>query len=309
MNKPAQKRFDSTATFACLFVIVSWSVNPIFVKLLTEETEVWTQNVLRYIVACLFWLPVLIPALLKGKVDKKIWYLAIIPVIANVLMQTLWVKAFYHINPAFMNLLDKSSFFWVMVLSLFLFAEERVLLKSKRFWASIVLSITGIVGVMLFDERFGTLQTTIGILLAISAAILWSIYTVFVKIAFKDIDSRYGFSVISIYTVIGLFIPGLFLGDLKQTFTLGFKPWFYIIVSSILSIALSHVFYYTAIKRIGAMIPSLSLLATPFIVIVLSGIYFKERLNSWQWFFGILLLAGCALAIWSQEHLNHKQPA
>ena len=307
MNKLTTRRFDLPATFACIFVIISWSVNPIFVKYLTYDTDVWTQNLLRYIVACLFWLPVLIWAISKGRVDKKIWYRSLIPVIANVIMQSLWVMAFYYIDPAFMNLLDKSSFLWIMVLSLFLFTEERVLLRSRRFWTSVILSITGIAGVMLFDKRFGTLQTTVGILLVLSAAILWSIYTVSVKIAFKDIDSRYGFSVISIYTVIGLFIPALFVGDLKQSFSLGAKPWIYIIVSSILSIALSHVFYYTAIKRIGAMIPALSLLATPFIVIVLSGIFFKERLNGWQLFSGILLLAGCALAIWSQEHLNPQK--
>ena len=70
------------------------------------------------------------------------------------------------------------------------------------------------------------------------------------------------------------------------------------------SLALSHSFYYAAIKRIGATIPSLVTLAQPFGVLLVSRILFAETLTPAQWIFGIILVAGAALAIWAQEHLN-----
>jgi drug/metabolite transporter (DMT)-like permease len=62
--------------------------------------------------------------------------------------------------------------------------------------------------------------------------------------------------------------------------------------------------YYSAIKRIGATIPSLVLLATPFIVLAASSVIFGERLSGSQIVFGLVLLAGAALAIWTQQHLG-----
>ena len=78
-------------------------------------------------------------------------------------------------------------------------------------------------------------------------------------------------------------------------------------VSAILSIALAHVLYYTAIKRIGATIPSLVILTQPFTVLAISYFLFDESLNSSQLAFGVILLIGAALAIWSQRDLNAKR--
>jgi len=206
-----------------------------------------------------------------------------------------------------MNLIIKTTVIWIAVFSLILFPEERPLLKSKRFWAGAALSTAGVLGVIIFrEEGFNSKTTMLGIIITLSAAMMWGVYTVSVKIAFKNIDSRYGFSVISIYTVAGLFVLALVFSDIKDCAALGLKPWVYIIVSSLLSIALSHVLYYFAIKRIGAIVPSLSLLIIPFIVFLLSSRIFGESLTIFQWVFGIVLLAGSTFAIRSQKHLTPR---
>jgi drug/metabolite transporter (DMT)-like permease len=56
-------------------------------------------------------------------------------------------------------------------------------------------------------------------------------------------------------------------------------------------------------RRIGATIPALVILAQPFIVLTVSYIVFGESLNGLQLLFGLVLLAGSALAIWAQQHL------
>jgi drug/metabolite transporter (DMT)-like permease len=307
MNNQNYRIIDVPASLACLGVILCWSLGPIFIKLLTGYTDVWIQNLLRYTVSCLFWLPFLLAARKKGSIDKYIWRRALLPAGANVIMQSCWAGAFYFIDPAFMNLIIKTTIMWIAVFSLILFPEERPLLKSKRFWAGAALSTAGVIGVIIFREEGLTSKTTLlGIIITLSAAMTWGVYTVGAKIAFKNIDSRYGFSVISIYTTAGLAVLALIFGDIKDCTALGLRPWLYIIASSLLGIAFGHVLYYFAIKRIGAIIPSLSLLITPFIVFLLYSRIFGESLSTPQWFFGLILLAGSALAIWSQEHLSPK---
>ena len=81
-------------------------------------------------------------------------------------------------------------------------------------------------------------------------------------------------------------------------------PWACVVISGVISIAMGHVLFYIAIKRIGATIPGLALLSTPFIVLAISYIAFGETLSLFQWLFGFVLLAGSALAIWAQQHLK-----
>jgi len=292
------------ATLACLAALVCWSVGPIFIKYLTGHLDLWTQNLLRYLSACLFWLPFLLASVHKRRLDRSVWRRAIVPGAANIILQSFWAGAFYYIDPAFMNLIVKSSVIWIAGFSLVFFAEERGLIRSGRFWSGLILSTAGVVGVLVSKEDFGSRQTTTGILIALAAAFFWGLYTVFVRIAFRNIDSRAGFGVISIYTVAGLAVLAAVFGDIGQSASMPPWPWACVVISGIISIALSHVLYYAAMRRIGATIPSLVLLATPFTVLAISHVVFGESLNGLQLLFGVILLAGAALAIWSQQHLR-----
>ncbi len=304
MNTQKVRKIDTAATFACIGALLCWSVGPVFIKLLTGYLDLWTQNLLRYLVACLFWLPFLALIAKKGQLDNRVWRRALLPLAPNLVMQSLWAGAFCYIEPAFMNLLTQSSVIWIAGFSLIFFADERVLVKSKRFWLGMALSIIGVVGVMVCKENFAAAKTITGIAIALAAAVMWGMYAVCARIAFRDIDSRIGFSVISIYTTAGLFVLALLFGKLQDCLNIPAKPWLYIVVSGILAIAFSHVLYYAAIRRIGTTIPSLVLLSTPFTVLAVSRLALGESLNGFQWLFGIILLTGSALAIWAQQHLK-----
>lgn len=304
MKDLSTRKFDASATSACLGMLLFWSVGPIFIKYLTGYLDSWSQNMLRYLSACLFWLPYLLLAVRKKQLDHRVWRKAILPSAANVAMQSLWAAAFYYINPGFLVLLSKSSVIWIAGFSLIFFADERPLVKSLRFWAGLGLSLIGVIGVTLCREDFAVQKTVLGIGIGLGAAFMWGVYTILVKTAFKDIASRSSFSVISIYTVIGLCVLGLTFGRPADCLRLGAWSWACVVISGIVSIALGHVVYYVAVRRIGATIPSLVLLATPFTVLAISHIVFGESLNGLQWFFGVILIVGSALAIWSQRSLH-----
>ena len=305
MNSIETRKFDLTASFACIGALTFWSLGPIFITYLSGYMDSWTQNLLRYSVACLFWLPFLVLSIRNKQLDKCVWRKALIPAAANLIMQSLWAASFYYIGPAFMVLLTKTNIIWITGFSLIFFPEERSLAKSKRFWTGLGLSAIGLVGVMYFKTDLMESKTIIGIVMALMTAFAWGAYTVSVKIAFRDIDSRSGFAVISIYMIVGLGIAEILFGKPSDCIRLGVLPWAAIVISGILSIALAHVMYYAAIRRIGATIPALVILAQPFIVLIISHSVFGESLNVFQLFSGLILLIGAALAIWAQQHLKH----
>ena len=300
------RKVDLSATFACIGAVSFWSFGPIFIKYLTGYLDSWTQNLLRYSVACLVWLPFLVFSIKKGHLNVRVWRRAVVPGVANIIMQSLFACAFYYIGPAFMVLLAKSSLIWIASFSLIFFAEERALVKSKRFWSGLGLSIMGVIGVMCFKEDFTAAGTLTGIVLTLAMGFMWGVYIISVRIAFRDIDSRHGFSVISIYTVAGLFVLGLLFGQLGDCVKMGAWQWFCVVISGATAIALSHTLYYAAMRRIGATIPALVMLTQPFFVLAISRLVFKESLSIFQLLFGVILLTGSGLAIWAQEHLKRK---
>jgi drug/metabolite transporter (DMT)-like permease len=267
----------------------------------------WTQNLLRYSVACLFWLPFLVLSIKTKRLDQRVWRRALIPAVANVLMQSLWAAAFYYIGPAFMVLQTKTNIIWIAGFSFILFSDERALVKSKSFWIGLLLSVVGLIGVMYNEVELAEAGIITGIILAQAAAFMWGVYTISIKIAFRDIDSRSGFSVISIYTVAGLAVSALLFGKVETAAQMGSWQWACVVISGITAIALAHTLYYAAIRRIGATIPALVILAQPFIVLAISYVVFGESMNIFQLFFGIVLLIGSALAISTQQNLKRNR--
>jgi drug/metabolite transporter (DMT)-like permease len=219
-------------------------------------------------------------------------------------MQTTWAWSYYHADPTFIVLITKTNVLWIAGLSLLLFPQERGLIKSPRFWAGLVLSGAGVTGVVLSGRDGVTVGHHIGTIIALICALFHAFYALAVRIAFRDIDSRQGFSIVSIYTALALWIPALCLGKVHQCLTMGAFAWLCVILSAITAIAIGHTLYYLAIRYIGATIPSLVILVQPFVVLVISRFVFSEVLTTAQILFGLILLVGAALAIWAQQDLR-----
>ena len=179
-------------------------------------------------------------------------------------------------------------------------------LKSWQFGLSILFSFIGVAGLMIFHPAFKS-HTLMGTFIMLVYGFIWGIYAVLVKVYFKGIDSRIGFSVVSIYTVIALFILILFKGNPAQCLQMPLSGWLSIIISGVLGIAVGHVTYYISIRRLGPMTPSLIQLVQPFIVIVFSYFIFGETLSVPQLVFGIILIVGSAMAITAERDSERRQ--
>ena len=304
MTKSTNRHFDSLAALSCIGTLICWATAPLFIKYLTGYLDLWSQNRLRYGAATLFWLPVLLAEARAGRLPKSVWKRALLPFIPNIIMQNLWAAAFYYIDPGFTSLLSMTAFLWVIILSVVFFADERRLLKSTLFRLSIILSIAGLAGVMYFHPAFNRSYTIIGIAIILLYGFIWGFYALSVKVVFRGIDSRIGFSVVSIYTVAALFILTLFMGQPQKCLQMPASGWVAVVVSGVAGIAVGHVLYYISIRRLGSTTPSLVQLAQPFVVIVISYFVFRESFNGLQLVFGIVLVTGSALAIIAEKNLT-----
>ena len=121
-------------------------------------------------------------------------------------------------------------------------ADERPLVKSVRFWLGIILSIAGLIGVVVLEGGFTARATIVGTALMLAAGITWAVYSLAIRILFKDVDSRVSFTVVCLYTTAGLAVAALVFGEPGQLFGLTAGPWACMIISAVLSIALPTLF-------------------------------------------------------------------
>ena len=290
----------------CLGALLLWSLGPIFIKQLSGYLDSWTQNALRYSIAFLFWLPFLLLSIRKRRFDAQILRRAVAPSIANVLLQSCWAASFYYMNPALAVLLSKTSVLWIMAFSLVFLPQERTLLKRKRLWLSLVLSVIGVSGVLWGKEDFSTSGSLRGIVLILACACFWGLYTVSIRISFRKTNSHLGFSIVSLYTSLGLWLGALCAGQIRTCLHIGWRVWTLVVLSAITSIALAHVCYYGAIRRLGPTIPALVILVQPFLILLMSRFFFDEHLNIYQLIFGVVLISGAACAIWAQKDMANR---
>ncbi len=300
------QRLDLTAVLCCLGALFFWTVGPLLISYLSHHLDAWTQNALRYSVACLIWLPFLLVSQARGTLTTRTWRRALIPWIPNVLMQITWALCFYYAGPALIVLLTKTNILWIAGLSILLFADERALIRSPRFWLGLLLSVAGVVGVILARPELSNSSTGLGILVALATGLFGGLYTISIRVAFPKTDSRLGFAAVAVYTAPTLWLTAIFFGDLGQCLHLGFYPWLCIVLSGGMAIALGHVMFYEAIRRLGATIPALVILAQPFTVLVGSHYLFHETMTRFQVMFGMLLLAGASCAILAQRDLGRR---
>lgn len=294
-------RFDVPGALASAGFILGWTIGPIFIKLLTGYMDTWTQNALRYSVACLFWLPFLLWQIRKASFPSRLWKAAVPVAVVNLFGQSTWAAGFYFSNPAFLVLLSKTCILFVALISIFVFPDERPLLKNPRFWIGLALAFAGTFGVVMYHSESQADGLFWGTFFALGHSLTFAVYTVLVKRYLQDIDSRLSFSVITLYTAPALMVIAFLLGRPLDTLSLGWRPWSYVVTSGIIAIALGHTFFYVAVRRLGANIPSVLLLVIPLTTLIVSWFIFRERLTLVQGLSALLLLAGLTVTLRAEK--------
>ena len=302
-----QQGFDPKAALYCGGFIVGWTIGPVYIEYLTGYMDTWTQNGLRYSVACLFWLPLLVWTIRRGNFPKKLWKLAIPVAVINIISQSTWAASFYFSQPAFLVLLAKTCVLFVATISIFVFPDERPLLRQPVFWVGLLLAFGGTFGIVMYHSDSQAQGLFWGTFMALAHSFTFAIYTILIKLLLRGIDPRLSFSVITVYTAPCLMGLAFWLGKPTETLSLSIRPWSYVVISAVISIAIAHVSFYGAVKRIGANIPSVLLLVVPFTTLLVSSILFSERLTLLQGVSGLGLLAGVGLTMRAEQRTRRLE--
>jgi len=299
-----RSRTDYKASLALLGMVLASSTVPLFLKYFTGYLDGWTVNGMRYPVAALIYLPWLIHQRRAGNLSAKLWKLAILPSLFNVIGQTFFAWTLYFIDTNLMSFLVRLSTLWSVVGSFILFYDERRLVRSTKFWIGFIIMILGFLMIILGGRYTFGKTTIIGIILVFFCGITWAGYQLTVQRNLGRTDSRTAFGIVSFLTSLGLIGMMFTLGKPGEILLVPLPIIGVIILSGFIGIALAHLLLYFSMKRLGVAICSSISLSGAFITAFFSWIFFSEKLTPLQWASGGLIVLGGILLIQSQRVLS-----
>jgi drug/metabolite transporter (DMT)-like permease len=261
----------------------------------------YTANAVRYPISALAYLPWLVAALRKGGLGR-FWLSALIPSAINVAGQTLWGLSPYYLPPGQFAFLFRLSALFGVLGAFWIFRDERLLARSPLFWVGAVLAMIGFVSMSALILTGSTAIQPAGIVIIFLCSLCYGAYGVSVRYVMGKLDPLVVFSVICAYTSIPLLAMAP-LGSPASLLELKAVPMIVLLVSGLVGVAVAHGLYYIAVQRLGVVVTSMTLTATPFVSIIGSSIWLGERFTPGLWVAGSVLVIGTGCALWSQQHL------
>lgn len=289
--------------------LIGWSSVLLFLKYLTPYIDPWTANGWRYGLSALLWLPLLVVGLRRGTLPDGLWRRAVVPACINCIAQVCFAAAPYYIGAGLTAFLLRVNIIFSTVGAFVLFSDERPLARSGRFWTGMALLLGGSVGTVLLGAAPITGATATGVLLGLAAGAVYGMYGVSVRYYMRNIPSMTSFAVISLYTASGLVVLMAFFGSRGGMSALDLSSfnWFMLAASALIGIALGHVFYYSAIARLGVAVSAAIVLLAPFICGAASVVLFNEVLTRAQWLCGVVMICGAGFLLVA-ERARHRKP-
>jgi len=260
----------------------------------------FTANLVRYPLSALFCLPWLLLGIRRGEM-RGLWFAALLPTMINIVGQTLWSWAPYYLEAGLMAFQARLSVIWSILCAFLIFRDERHLAGQRLFWIGATLALAGFVAMSWQQLVQIHGPTLVGVTIIFFCSVCWGLYGVSVRYFMREQHPFIFFSVICLYTSIGLTVMAP-LGEPASVLRL---PWFasvLLVISSFVGIALAHGLYYAAVQRIGVAICEIALLSTPCLSLLISHLVFGETFTSMQLLGGIILLTGAALAMQSRKN-------
>jgi drug/metabolite transporter (DMT)-like permease len=282
------------------FTLLSWASVPLFLRYFKDcNLDPFSQNGWRYAISALFWLPWLIWTYRRGALPPALFTAALVPTAFNVVGQTLFAWGPTLLDPGFFSFVFRVQIVFVMLGAYLLFPEERATLRSPRFWVGIVLVFVGSIGLILFKPDGPGQATLLGILVSLLSGVLFAGYGLSVRYYVSKYSPVISFGVICNYTALLAVIIGLTLGTGAGMRVLGFTAFQFamLVASAFIGIAISHVSYYAAIRRLGVTVSIGIIQLQPIFTAAGSLLLFDERLTGWQWLCGVVGLGGAIVML------------
>lgn len=227
-------------------------------------------------------------------------------------MQLAWTVAIYNTTATIAQLVTTLQAPLVILLSYFIFHDEREVIRSPVFLIGTVLCIVGVTGVFMREDGGAVhFHIDIGLALLLFVSVAWSLYAVWGRHTAKGLHPVAMFTVISVYVSIGFVFTMYALGNPNTFVSAGLRINAIAFISGVICIAAAHCGFHYAQVRLGSAFCTSIQLLSPLITHVLAlAFWADERLQPLQWKGGILLIIGSLMVIRTRKvkGLSDKMP-
>ena len=317
MSSPNKPESEGKALFIGLatvvLTLVGWSVTPLFIKHFSEPgtpgyIDAWTSNGWRYGFSALLWAPLLVAGFVRKKLPPKLFVAALIPGAINSISQVAFTWAHYKIDPGLLTFGLRAQMVVVAFGAAIMFPIERMAIRKPSFLAGLGLVVLGTAGTIAFDDGFGSSANTVGVLLALGAGAGFACYALAVRKCMVGINSMYAFAAISQYTAGSMIVLMLIFGERSgaMVFEMPRAQVMWLLLSSVIGIGAGHVLYYISIARLGVAVSAGVIQLQPFVVAILSYIWFGDVLKWNQWVTGGMAVTG-AVTMLAVQHVTTQR--
>lgn len=255
--------------------------------------SVTTLLFLRFsIAAVLFFLYVF--AKYKGLVfhKKDLFYLFILGGICYNLQARFYFSSVKYI-PASLAALFLYTYPLIVTGLSFLVDREKI---TGKMGVSIGISFIGLI--LILGTSIGTMNG-FGILLALGAAFVYSVYIMLGNRVLKSTPSLVASAFVAFFSSIGVLIFGFFTDGLNFSF----QPvvWLPILGLVFFSTVIAILFFFRGMELIGPAKASVISMMEPVFTVILSTIFLQDRLTSVQLIGGVFVLTGASFVMRSRE--------
>lgn len=256
---------------------------------------------MRYPLSAMLYWPVLLVAWRVGALNRQLIARCAIPASFALSGQVLWALSPYYLPASAIGFLVRMSLVWSLLGAMTLFRDERRLLRVSGFYVGLLLSVGGFTVLSVSKGMFDADVTVTGIAIILACSFFFGFYGVSVRQCLRGVHPLVGFGVVSQFVSVGTLIAVTAFGqpqDLKSLATLG---WCQLVGSSILGIALGHLFLYVGVGRLGAAITSGVQAVTPLVTVTLAIVFLGESLSAPQWVAGMAMVVGAVVLLRTQQ--------
>ena len=284
--------------FLLILCVLFWSGNFVVGRYVKDEIEAIEMVFFRWLFTLIIISPVLI---LKHKniinSFKKNYYILFPLALLGITLFNTILYIGLHTTTATNALIINSSIpILILILSFILFKQK----ANLRQIIAILLSTFGVLFIVLKGEIFNiiNIEFTKGDLYIILAAIIWALYSIFVKFKPKDLSDFEFFSSI-VFLGFMLLLPVYFYQgySLNKEIELLKNNYLVFLYISIFTSVLSYYFWHKGIKAIGASVTSQFTHLMPFFGAILAYIFLDEVMQFYHIIGALLIALGIYLSL------------
>ena len=294
MSVPKAK--PSTAYGLLSLVILIWGFNFSFVKWVVSQIPPLAFNVVRFSLASVLVLAVLM--LKEGWEQmslKDLGKMAALGILGHAIYQIFFISGISLTTAGNSSLLIATSPIWTALVSAGLKKDE----VTQKAWFGVIMAFVGVFLVTLGGEgkiSFAGTRTT-GDLLTLTAALALSLYTVLSR----DLLDRYSplrlTAITMLFGMIGLWI---FAGGkvVAQNWgTVSLTSWAVIVYSAVFAVVFGYVVWFTAVKSVGPTRAAVFNNMTPIVSFSVAFALLGEPVSWLQVFGGLTVISGIILTV------------